>query len=179
MDDLDIIERCLAGEMNAFELIVNKYQAGLISVAWSVLGNREDARDAVQDAFVQAFAHLRRFDRTRSFKNWLYGIAYKRCKDRKRKDKSMSKYLEAMRKENNPPDPERRSPARIEDTEMFGPLMAKLKEKERLALSLKINEGYTAAEIAEVVHCAESSVRVYIFNAIRKLRNLRARNSNV
>lgn len=82
MDDGQIIACCLAGEREAFEMIVNKYQARVLSLAWSVLGNRAEAEDTTQEAFIRAYTNLRDFDQARGFKNWLYAIAYKRCLDR-------------------------------------------------------------------------------------------------
>ena len=59
------------------------------------------------------------------------------------------------------------------------PLLEKLTAKERLALSLSMNEGYAAAEIAGILHCAESTARVHLFNAKRKLRKGLEGNSHV
>jgi RNA polymerase sigma-70 factor (ECF subfamily) len=179
MEDSEIIDLCLRGETDAFEMIVNKYQANLLSVAWSVLGSREDAKDVTQEAFLQALAHLQRFDTARSFKNWLYVIVYNQCLDRKRKEKSLRKFIKRTEKEIGFSDPGDDSSRRIEDSKAFSPLLSKLKEKERLALSLKINDGYSAAEIAEILQCSQSSVRVYVFNAIRKLRASWARRIHV
>jgi RNA polymerase sigma factor (sigma-70 family) len=49
-------------------------------------------------------------------------------------------------------------------------IMKRLNDKERTALSLKLNEGYLAKEIAEILNCKESTVRVYVLNAKRKLK---------
>jgi RNA polymerase sigma factor (sigma-70 family) len=177
LDDLALVERCRAGDMAAFEALVNKYQASLLSVTWSLLGNREDARDATQEAFLSAFAHLNGFDSGRSFKTWLFAIAWKRCLDMKRRQRTARTYARRL---GHPPDPAPAPPAGIgppgpvplEDSETFSRALRTLGPKERLALCLKMNEGYTAGEIAEVLGCAESSARVYVFNAIRRLRDL-------
>ena len=59
---------------------------------------------------------------------------------------------------------------RIEHSEIFNPILNKLNEKERAVLSLKINEGYTSKEIGYALNCGESTVRVHVFNAKRKLK---------
>lgn len=87
MDDSEIVARCLAGEREAFEMIVNKYQAGVLTLAWCVLGNKAEAEDASQEAFFRAFVNLPTFDRAKGFKNWLYAIAYKRCLDRIKRER--------------------------------------------------------------------------------------------
>jgi RNA polymerase sigma-70 factor (ECF subfamily) len=172
MDDAELIARCRAGEIDAFESLVNKYQTPLLTMTWSLLGNKEDARDVTQQAFLAAFSNLDAFDPSRSFKNWLFAIAWKDCLDMKRREKTRRIFLERMKGDlatHGNPGP---AGVRLEDSEAFSPLLKKLDLKERLALSLKMNEGYSATEIAEVLGCAESSARVYVFNAIRKVRKL-------
>lgn len=172
MDDADLIARCRAGEAAAFEALVNKYQSPLLSLTWSLLGDREDARDVTQQAFLAAFSHLDRFDASRSFKTWLYAIAWKDCLDLQRRRKARRLLFERLKDDPPPAGDPGGAPVRIEESEVFSPLLGKLGLKERLALTLKINEGRTAAEIAAVIGCAESSARVYAFNAVRKLRRL-------
>ncbi len=171
MNDGELIERCRAGEAAAFVTLVNAYQSSLLAVTWSLMGNREDARDATQEAFLSAFSNLNRFDSSRSFKSWLFAIAWNRCLDMKRKEKVNRRYLLRVERTETlaaPPDPP--GPVRLEDSETFSPILECLSARERLALCLKMNEGYTASEIAEVLGCAESSARVYVFNAIRRVR---------
>jgi RNA polymerase sigma-70 factor (ECF subfamily) len=173
VDDEALIVRCRAGDAAAFEALVGRYQPSLLTIAWSLMGNREDARDATQDAFLSAFANLGRFDSGRSFKNWLFAIAWKRCLDMKRKEKVGRKHLrEVERAASSARGPGVPRPARLEDSEIFGSILGRLSPKERLALCLRMNEGYTAAEIAEVLGCAESSARVYVFSAVRRIRDL-------
>jgi RNA polymerase sigma-70 factor (ECF subfamily) len=173
VDDAALIARCRAGDSEAFEALVDRYQSALLSVTWSLMGNREDARDATQEAFLSAFSNLDGFDAGRSFKSWLFAIAWKRCLDMKRKQKTGRKYMgELGRAEAHLTNPGPPRPARLEDSETFGPILGSLGPKERLALCLRMNEGYTAAEIADVLGCAESSARVYVFNAVRRIRDL-------
>lgn len=172
MEDKEIISRCLSGEIEAFELLVNKYQAKILTMSWSILQNKEEARDITQEAFSQAYFNLSHFDMTKSFKTWLYSIAYKRCLDRKRKEKLWAKYFKKIVKEERLSSDEKNKERRIEDSEIFSPLLSKLNEKERTAISLKMSEGFSAKEIAQIVNCAESTARVYLFNAKRKLKKM-------
>lgn len=172
MEDKEIISRCLSGEIEVFELLVNKYQSNILNMSWSILQNKEEAKDVTQEAFSLAYFNLSDFDKTRNFKNWLYSIAYKKCMDRKRKEKLSTKYYRKVIKERKlSPDDERKK-SRIEDSEIFSPLLRKLNEKERTAICLKMSEGYSAKEIAQIINCAESTARVYLFNAKRKLKNM-------
>ena len=78
-DDAAVVTRCLAGEHNAYEAIVHRYQKGLFNVALRMLGNYEDARDATQTAFIKAYEHLDSFNPEQRFFNWLYRILKNEC----------------------------------------------------------------------------------------------------
>jgi RNA polymerase sigma-70 factor (ECF subfamily) len=79
MDDLTAIEKCKAGEIDAFNYLVRKYQPEAIGHAVAILGSREDALDAVQNAFLDAYRKLGRFDISRKFYPWLYTILRNHC----------------------------------------------------------------------------------------------------
>ncbi len=79
MDDASAIEKCRKGETEAFRYLVERYQGQAVGHAVAILGNREDARDAVQEAFVDAFQAIKRFDTTRRFYPWFYVLLRHRC----------------------------------------------------------------------------------------------------
>lgn len=78
-DDAADVARCLAGERNAYEAIVTRYQKGLFNVALRMLGNYEDAKDATQTAFIKAYEHLDSFNPEQRLFNWLYRILKNEC----------------------------------------------------------------------------------------------------
>jgi RNA polymerase sigma-70 factor (ECF subfamily) len=73
-DDVHLVERCLHGEADAFEPLVARYQKVLFSVALRLLGDREDAKDAAQTAFVKAYEKLHTYDPSHRFFSWIYRI---------------------------------------------------------------------------------------------------------
>lgn len=75
-DDSRLIEEALSGKSSSFGLLVQKYQDRLYNTMVHVVGSRDDARDVVQDAFVQAFLKLDTFQQTSAFYTWLYRIAF-------------------------------------------------------------------------------------------------------
>jgi RNA polymerase sigma-70 factor (ECF subfamily) len=83
-DDLVVVRRCLAGDRNAFQPIVERYHRVLFNVAFRILGNREEASDATQDAFVKVYQTLARFDQTRRFYSWMYRILVNECLNARR-----------------------------------------------------------------------------------------------
>jgi RNA polymerase sigma-70 factor (ECF subfamily) len=179
MDENETISRCLAGEGEVFEMIVNSYQTQILHFTWSILGDRDEAKDATQEAFIRSFFRLKTFDRKRSFKTWLFTIAYNRCMDKLREKKSRSQILEKLGKEYSFIRQHENPEKKTEESEQFRRLLQKLNEKERTAISLKVVEGYSAQEISQVLGCKESTVRVYIFNAKRKLKKMLEKNRDV
>lgn len=74
-DDLSLIERVLRGDRRAFEPLVRRHERRVFRVALAVLGNVEDAEDAMQEAFINAYRHLDQFRRESRFTTWLTRIA--------------------------------------------------------------------------------------------------------
>ena len=75
-DDAQLIGQALAGQTAAFGQLVQKYQDRLHNTVVHVVGNAEDAKDVVQEAFVQAFLKLESFQGASAFYTWLYRIAF-------------------------------------------------------------------------------------------------------
>src|SRR5450432_3762388 len=76
-DELDrmCVERCLAGETNAFEGILDRYERPVYNAIVRMGADSEEARDLCQQVFVKAFQHLDSYDPTRKFFSWLYRVA--------------------------------------------------------------------------------------------------------
>jgi RNA polymerase sigma-70 factor (ECF subfamily) len=78
-EDVADVVRCLEGDHAAFEALVNRYHRPFFTFALRVLGNREEAGDAVQTAFVKVYENLRAFDQSRRFFSWSYRILVNEC----------------------------------------------------------------------------------------------------
>ncbi len=79
------MRRTMAGEREAFDALVHRYERPLYGYLYRMLGNAEDAQDAFQEAFMKAYAHRARFRRGAAFRPWLYAIATNCCRDRLRR----------------------------------------------------------------------------------------------
>ena len=73
-EDAELVARCLQGDVEAFEPLVARYQRVLFGVALRFLGDREDARDVTQNAFVKAYEKLATYDSSHRFFSWIYRI---------------------------------------------------------------------------------------------------------
>src|SRR6476661_608490 len=162
MDDSIAIERCLKGEKEAFRFLVERYQAQAVGHSLAILANREDALDATQEAFVDAFQALKKFDRTRRFYPWFYVLLRHRC----------YKLIAKKREAEN-----------IEDAEILAP-QAGVSGEERLALekallslakedreivTLKYLDGFSYDEIAELLKIPRGTVMSRLFYARKQL----------
>jgi RNA polymerase sigma-70 factor (ECF subfamily) len=165
MDENDWIEKVLQGDAAAYERLVRKYQARLVAFLWNLLGNGDDARDAAQDSFIQAYVRLDRFDRTCGFKPWLFAIAYNHGIDLLRRRNSFHRFWQHQAEGSAPPPA-----AGSEESILWLPLLRKTTPQERTVLALKYNEDCGNAEIAALLGCTESTVRVHLLNARRKLK---------
>ena len=79
MDDAEAIRGCQQGDREAFRHLVERYQRRAIAHAMTILLNRDDAEDAVQDAFIDAFRAIGTFDTSRTFYPWFYVLLRNRC----------------------------------------------------------------------------------------------------
>ena len=77
--DSEAIRKCLDGDVNAFRSLVERYEREAIAHARTIVGNAEDSRELVQEAFLDAFRALAKFDRSREFYPWFYVILRNRC----------------------------------------------------------------------------------------------------
>lgn len=167
VDETTAIDQCLAGDSGAFEPLVSRYETSVKALAWNITGSPDEAMEVAQETFLQAFKNLHRFDPQRDFKKWLLGITVKRGIDYVRKKKSFLNFFRLYSEETPLAKDDTRS---IEESPIFNPLLKRLSEKERVVLSLQMNENYSAVEIGMILDCSENSVRVLQFKARKKLK---------
>ena len=97
MDENKLIQSCLQGNVEDFKGIVEMYKGKAMAFAVNILGNREDAEDACQDAFIRIYNNLDKFDSSHQFKDWMYAILHNRCMDFLRKKKRFIKYFDGQK----------------------------------------------------------------------------------
>lgn len=169
MNDNQLVQRCVQGEVEEYREIVDKYKGKIMAMALSILGNREDAEDACQEAFIQAYLNLDKFNIQKSFPNWLYTILYNRCLDQLRKRRRFFKLFKKMKN-----DPVLFANAQTSNQPALQPLpqniLKELSPKERTVLFLWAEEGYTSEEIAGILRCSSSTARVHLFKARKKIK---------
>jgi RNA polymerase sigma-70 factor (ECF subfamily) len=176
--DAALIARSLGGEPEAFGELVLRYQDRLYNSLFRVLGSAEDARDAAQAAFVQAFVKLDTFRGSSAFYTWLYRIAFNQAMSharRKRPTRSLDEDRTDRGRE--PVDGQPAPGARLELNERATQVqraLAELSAEYRTVIVLREMDGCKYEEIAEILELPVGTVRSRLFRARLELRDLLA-----
>lgn len=175
-----LIIRAKAGDTTAFDQIIIGHQRRIISLAWRMLGNREDARDAAQETFLRVYRYLDRFDPAQDFSGWLYRIAVNVCRDLARKRRSNHFSLEAEVASGviaEPVSPHNTESAALlaQEQAILMRALATLPEKERAAIVLRDLEGLPTEEVAKILGSSPTTVRSQISAARVKIKAFRDR----
>jgi RNA polymerase sigma-70 factor (ECF subfamily) len=164
--DGPLVSRAQKGDRWAFEQLVERHQHRLFTLAARLLGSREDAADAVQEAFIRAWLGLPSFRRGAKFSTWLYRICLNAVHDQRVKRPSTP--LEDVVE---PADPRDAFLAQ-ELSGAFQGALAALDEDYRAAVVLYDVLGCSYAEIAELTGVAEGTVKSRIFRGRARLAEL-------
>lgn len=172
MDDHAAIERCRRGDNEAFRHIVEHYQSEAIGHATAILGNHEDALDAVQEAFIDAFQALGRLDLSRRFYPWFYVILRNRCyklaHGRKKTEMGNSNEMEILAPAAN---------IRPEESMLLEQAMLELPTEDRELITLRHLDGLSYQELAERLEVPQGTIMSRLYHARKKLRDRLARHS--
>ena len=166
MNDTEAIKKCMTGETESFGSLVKKYQIEAFGHAVAILGNSEDALDAVQDAFLDAFRMLKKFDLSRRFYPWLYTILRNRCfkmlASRHREVKIEFGRFEIL---SNPGDD-----ASIKETKLVEKALLEMSPEDRELLTLKHLDGLSYEKIAERLEIPLGTVMSRLYYARGRFR---------
>jgi len=177
--DLSLVERTLAGDLAAFEELVELYRLDVYRVAARIVGP-DEADDVAQDAFLRAFHRLDTF-RGKSFRAWLLRITHNRALNvvARRTPAPVDPVEQQERQQEEAP--RRQDPARsLEDSERRARLARKLEQlrpAHRSVLVLRDLEGFSYEEIAEITDSPLGSVKGRLHRAREELIEILRRNT--
>ncbi|MDQ3081031.1 MAG: RNA polymerase sigma factor [Gemmatimonadota bacterium] len=157
-----------AGDQNAFAGLVRLHQRRAYLVARSIVTVHEDAEDAVQEGFVKAFQAIVRFDTSQGFGPWLNRIVANAALDiaRRRKVRTTEELTDALK------SPFRNPAEDAELKERLAAALAELPERARAVIVMHDVEGFTHAEIGQVLGIPGGTARSDLHHARLKLRGL-------
>lgn len=170
MTEQDYLARARAGDSNAFSPLVEAYQAAVFNLCYRMLGDAHEAEDAAQEAFLRAYAQLRRYDPERSFKTWLLSIASHHCIDRLRKRRLTWLSIDD---DDLPPHPNLRESApgpeevavRREQSAAIQRYLARLTPEDRSVIVMRYWNDLSYEEIAEATGTTVSAVKSRLHRA--------------
>ena len=165
MEDADAIRQCRQGDVEAFGHLVHRYQGRAIAHARVLTGNDADAADAAQNAFLDAFRHLGRFDDTREFYPWLYVLLRNRCIKAWARGTDRAASSEVTDR----PGPAAGPPEELYDLRVA---LDRLDRDDRELIVLKHLDGWTYDELAERLGIPRGTVMSRLFQARRRLKGL-------
>ena len=181
-NDQELIALVLAGDRDAFTALVELYQRPVFNLTFRMLNDAREAEDAAQEAFLRAYQHLDRYDRSRSFKTWLLSIASNHCIDRIRRrrltwlsiDEPLPPHPALASDETEPEDAALMS----ERDAMVQGLLDQLAPEYRAAVVLRYWHDLSYTEIAELLDTTESAIKSRLFRARQLMaENLRGEES--
>ena len=159
-----------AGDREAFERLVEIWQPKLLAHAWRLLGDREAARDAVQDAWGDIAKGLPRLEDVRVFPAWAYRIVSRRAADVIRRRQSERKLGAAYAAEKETDTNFYPAVDAGADAAPLHAAMASLPPDQRAAIALFYMEDFSVAEIAASLGVPAGTVKTRLMHARRKLR---------
>jgi RNA polymerase sigma factor (sigma-70 family) len=170
MTDPHLVARAQEGDLTAFEELIKKYQREIYGLACRLVMDQEEAKDLTQQAFLQAFIHIRSFRQQSQFRTWLFRIAINQCYN----------FLKSKKKFGEPVDPQEMqlvgddSPeddlVADQDRQRLYEALERLPTKQRAVITLKLEQGLSYQEISQVLGGTAGAARVNYCQALKTLK---------
>jgi RNA polymerase sigma-70 factor (ECF subfamily) len=165
VEDADLISRVRRGDVEAYNLLVSRWEKRVFNYLLRLTASPDDALDLSQDAFLKAYQNIRKLDDPARFGPWLYRIAHNEAYSlfRKRRPETA---LEDAASERNP------APGFPMDLSLaVTAALDRLNPEQREAVVLKVYEGFKFDEMAEVLGCPVSTVKSRLYTALDLLKS--------
>lgn len=177
--DETLIEKVLAGECQAFEILIKKHQGIIYNYLYKITLSREDSEDMTQEVFIKAYNKLYTFERKANFSTWLFKIAVNTLNDSFKKKKAFElEKEEAMMsiKCSERDIPEEALSLKEKKLEVLR-FLEGLTLEQKNAVILKYVKGFSYREIAKVLGISEESAKMKVYRARKKLCSTRSSNT--
>ena len=173
VSDKELIERFLGGERTAFDELVVRHREQVFATAYRMVSNAETAEEIAQETFIKAFRALGGFRGDSSFRTWLLTITANEARGalrrRGRRKETALEDAGPVQSDDMGPD---QAAIVAQEAGRARMMLERLPEKQRMSVSLRIEEGLSFKEIGEVIGSSEGAARVNYFHGIRRLREL-------
>ncbi len=175
--DAELIKQTRDGLVSGFEALVRRYHARCMHFARGILNNKEDAEEAVQDAFIKVYANIDSFRGDSKFSTWLYKILFNLCYSRLRNKKTFvdisvveDRYEERLLRE-QAGDLQNHKFETRDLSDMVAGVLRELPERYKSVMHLFYNEDLAIEEIARIMNISHNSVKVRLYRGRQLLRD--------
>lgn len=167
MEERKWIEQILAGDTHSFSCLIAKYEKMAYTLAFRLMGNREDAEEVTQDAFIKAYNALDAFKFESKFSTWLYRIVYRTALSALRQQKVFTDYDEARPEELTEDELDSASALleRNDRREIIANVLKTLSADEAMLLTLFYLEECSIEDIRQITDLTVSNIKVKLFRA--------------
>jgi RNA polymerase sigma-70 factor (ECF subfamily) len=170
MDDSDeaLMARVAHGDEPAFRALARRHLPVMVGVARRILGNAADAEDVAQEAMLRVWVHAPRWQPLALFRTWLTRVVVNLCLDRKRRAPWVD--LEAAGDIVDPTPDASEQAESSERERQVAHAIAKLPDRQRIAIVLTYNEGMSNGQVAEALGTSVSAVETLLVRGKQNLR---------
>lgn len=173
-ETIETVRAARSGDSAAFEKIMLMTERRVAQIAWRILGDAEEVKDAMQETFLRIFRYLGRYDERKDLTAWSSRIAVNVCLDhlrnrRRRPFEALGEHAESAASSEAAADVEM---IRRSERELLGRAIDTLAPKERMAVILRDVEGLPTTEVAAALGSTVGTVRVQLSRARVKLRRV-------
>jgi RNA polymerase sigma-70 factor (ECF subfamily) len=172
LDDEALVDAFRRGRAAAFDVLVERHRARVFRLCHRFAGNREDALDLAQDAFVRAFRGLARFNGQASFRTWLYRIAVNVCVSRSAARRVRTQPIASTEYEDGRAPDALGEIVRAESSAAVREAVRRLPPKQRATLILRVYHELSHEEIARILGTTVGAAKTNLFHALGNLRRM-------
>jgi len=168
--DIEIVNKCLAGDVNAFELLIGRYKKAVFNTAYRMMGNREEAEDVSQEAFIRMFNSLSRYNPEYKFMTWALKVTTNLCLDSLRKRKAETVPIDEGFEIKDGKDTPEEEYIRKENQKLVQDAIMKLPDKYREFLILFHHRNLSYQEIMDITGESLTIVKNRLYRARQMLK---------
>ena len=170
VEDRDLIGQARRDNVEAYNMLVSRWEKRIYNYLLRLVKNREDALDLSQDVFLKAYQNLRKLEDPDRFAPWIYRIAHNEAYSYLRKNRPETDLEDAQYEPWLEPGPGRRM-LPIEVSIAVERALTRLSDDQREAVVLKIYQGFKFEEMADILDCPVSTVKSRLYTALDLLKD--------
>lgn len=183
LDDLQLVKLAKDGKLEAFESLIIKYKDKVYNIAFSFTANHSESDDIAQNVFFKIYSNINSFEEKSAFSTWLYRITVNECynglKKRKKNILSLDAEISADKDKSSLKDFVEDKNGDIEKEILTKELQLKVRkavlmlpDKYRMIITLREMENISYEKISEIMNISQEKVKVWLFRARNKLKNI-------